>query len=98
VTFSSFRNKVRWLALTGAFILFSLEMYCRTNCYRIIIGSGPNGPVPFKLDNAPRGFMAVWLLALVVTLVSALLTLPRWQSLLALLIAGLVIFLHMGNG
>ena len=61
MTFSSFRDKVRWLALISALILFSLDLYCCAYCYRIIIGSGMNGPVPFKVDNSPKGFMVVWL-------------------------------------
>jgi hypothetical protein len=93
MTFSAFRNKIRWVPLIGALILFSLDMYCRKYCYRIIIGSGPNGPIPFKIDSAPRGFMVVWLSLLVFTLLSGLITLPRWQSFLALFTSGLVIFL-----
>jgi len=61
MTFSSFRGKVRWLALISALILFSLDLYCRAYCYRIIIGNGMNGPVPFKVDNSPKGFKVVWL-------------------------------------
>ena len=93
MTFSSFRGKVRWLALISALILFSLDLYCRAYCYRIIIGSGMNGPVPFKVDNSPKGFMVVWLSLLLVTLVSGLMTLPRWQSFVALLTLALVTLL-----
>ena len=93
MTFSSFRNKVRWVPLISALILFSLDMYCRKYCYRIIIGSGPNGPIPFKIDSTPRGFMVIWLSLLVITLLTGLITLPRWQSLLALFTVGLVTFL-----
>lgn len=93
MTFSSFGTSVRWLALIGALILFSLEIYCRMYCYRIIIGSGPNGPIPFKIDSTPRGFMVVWLALLVITLLTGLMTLPRWQSFLALFTVGLVTFL-----
>lgn len=94
MTFSSFRDKVRWLALISALILFSLDLYCRAYCYRIIIGSGMNGPVPFKVDNSPKGFMIVWLSFLLITLFSGLITLPRWQSFLALLAVGFVTFLR----
>ena len=94
MTFSSFRTSLRWLALIGALILFSLEIYCRLYCYQIIIGSGPNGPIPFKLDNTPTGFMVVWLSLLVITLLTGLMTLPRWQSFLALFTVGLVTFLR----
>lgn len=90
MTFSSFRNKVRWVALISALILFSLDMYCRKYCYQIIIGSGPNGPIPFKIDSTPRGFMVVWLSFLIITLLTGLITMPRWQSFLALLTVGLV--------
>ena len=93
MTFSSFRDKVRWVGLISAVILFSLDMYCRKNCYRIIIGSGRNGPVPFKIDETPKGFMVVWLSLLLITLFSGLMTLPRWQSFLALLAVGFVTFL-----
>src|SRR6266850_3396895 len=95
MTFKSFRDKVRWLALISAFILFSLDMYCRKNCYQIIIGSGMNGPVPFKIDETPRGFMVVWASFLLVALLSGLITLPRWQSFVALLTVGLVTFLWL---
>jgi len=95
MTFSSFRNNVRWVALIGALILFSLDMYCRQNCYQIIIGSGPNGPIPFKIDSAPKGFVVVWWSLLVITLLSGLITLPRWQSCLALVTVGLVTFLWL---
>jgi hypothetical protein len=91
MTISSFR--IRWIPLIGALILFSLEMYCRKYCYRIIIGSGPNGPIPFKIDSTPRGFMVVWVSLLVITLLTGLITLPRWQSFLALLTVGLVTLL-----
>ena len=93
MTFTSLRDKLRWVALISALILFSLDMYCRKNCYKIIIGSGMNGPVPFKIDNSPKGFMVVWLSLLIITLASGLMTLPRWQSFLALLTVGLVTFL-----
>jgi len=93
MTFSSFRNKVRWVALISALSLFSVDMYCRKYCYQIIIGSGMNGPVPFKIDNPPKGFMVVWLSLLLITLLSGLMTLPRWQSFLALLTVALVTFL-----
>lgn len=95
MTFSSFRDKVRWVALISAVILFSLDMYCRWSCSTIIISSSG---VPFKVDNSPRGFMVIWLSALVITLLSGLITLPRWQSFLALLTVGLVIFLSVGSG
>ena len=95
MTFSSFRGKVRWLALISALILFSLDLYCRAYCYRIIIGSGMNGPVPFKVDNSPKGFMVVWLSLLLITLLSGLVTLPRWQSFLALFAVGFVTFLRL---
>ena len=91
--FSSLRDKVRWVALLSALLLLSLEMYCRTYCYQIIIGSGMNGPIPFKIDNTPKGFMVVWLSLLMITLLSGLIALPRWQSFLALLTVGLVTFL-----
>ncbi len=58
MSFSSFRNKVRWVALICAAILFSLEMYCRVYCYQIVISSGGH---PFKLDHTPSGFTVVWL-------------------------------------
>ncbi len=93
MTFRSFRDKVRWLALISALLLFSLDVYCRRYCYQIIIGSGPNGPIPFKVDNAPRGFMVVWMLLLLITLLSGLMTLPRWQSFVALLTVALVTLL-----
>jgi hypothetical protein len=95
MTFSSFRNKVRWVALISALILFSLDMYCRKYCYQIIIGSGMNGPVPFKIDRTPYGFMVVWASLLLITLLSGLITLPRWQSFVALLTVGLVTFLWL---
>ena len=95
MTFSSFRNKLRWVALISALILFSLDMYCRQNCYRIIIGSGMNGPVPFKIDETPKGFMLVWLSSLLITLLCGLITLPRWQSFVALLTVGLVTLLWL---
>jgi hypothetical protein len=95
MTFSSFRDKVRWVALIGALTLFSLDMYCRQNCYQIIIGSGRNGPIPFKIDSTPKGFMVVWWSLLVITLLSGLTTLPRWQSFLALVTVGLVTFLWL---
>ena len=95
MTFSSFRDNVRWVALIGALILFSLDMYCRQNCYQIIIGSAPNGPIPFKIDSTPKGFMVVWWSLLVITLLSGLITLPRWQSFLALGTVGLVTFLWL---
>ena len=95
MTFSSFRNKVRWVALISALILFSLDMYCRKYCYQIIIGSGRNGPVAFKIDETPKGFMVVWVSLLVVTLLSGLITLPRWQSFVALLTVGLMTFLWL---
>jgi len=95
MTFRSFRDKVRWLALISALILFSLDLYCRAYCYRIIIGSGMNGPVPFKVDNSPKGFMVVWLSLLLITLLSGLATLPRWQSFLALFAVGFVTFLRL---
>lgn len=37
--------------------------------------------------------MVLWLSLLVITLLSGLITLPRWQSFLALFTGGLVIFL-----
>ena len=95
MTFRSFRDKVRWLAVISALILFSLDLYCRAYCYRIIIGSGMNGPVPFKVDNSPKGFMVVWLSLLLITLLSGLVTLPRWQSFLALFAVGFVTFLRL---
>jgi hypothetical protein len=88
------RKKLRWLSLISAVILFSLEMYCRRNCYQIIIGSGISGGVPFKIDRTPKGFMVVWIFFLLVAVLSGLLSLPRWQSFLALLTVGLVIFLR----
>ena len=98
MTFTSFRDKVRWIALVSGLVLFSLDMYCRKYCYQIIIGSGTNGPVPFKIDSTPRGFMVVWLSLLLITLLSGLITLPRWQSFLALLVVGLVIVLTVSSG
>jgi len=95
MTFRSFRDKVRWLALISALILFSLDLYCRAYCYPIIIGSGMNGPVPFKVDNSPKGFMVVWLSLLLITLLAGLVTLPRWQSFLALFAVGFVTFLRL---
>src|SRR6266849_3068124 len=97
MTLSSFRQKVRWMPLIGALILFCLEVYCREYCYQIIIGSGPNGPVPFAIDQTPTGFMFVWLFALIITVLSALITVPRWQSFLALLMVGIAIFLPLGS-
>jgi hypothetical protein len=90
MTFNSLRDKIRWIALICAFILFSLDMYCWMNCSKIVITSGG---VPLKIDNAPNGFRMVWLLALLITLLSGLLTLPRWQSFFALFAVGLAIFL-----
>ena len=81
--------------MISALILFSLDLYCRAYCYRIIIGSGMNGPVPFKVDNSPKGFMVVWLSLLLITLLSGLATLPRWQSFLALFAVGFVTFLRL---
>jgi hypothetical protein len=98
MSFSSFRDKLRWAALISALVLFSLDMYCRRNCYQIIIGSGVNGPVPFKIDTTPKGFLLVWVSLLFITLLSGLITLPRWQSFLALLTVGLVIVLTVGSG
>ena len=95
MTFNSFGNKVRWIALISALILFSLDMYCRRSCSTIIISSSG---VPIKDDTTPKGFMVVWLSALVITLLSGLITLPRWQSFLALLTVGLVIFLSVVSG
>ena len=95
MTFSSFRHKLRWVALISALILFSLDMYCRKNCYQIIIGSGMNGPVAFKIDEMPRGFMVVWLSSLLITLLCGLITLPRGQSFVALLTVGLVTLLWL---
>ena len=90
MTFSALRDKVRWVALLSALILFSVDLYCRKYCYQIIIGSGMNGPIPFKIDNRPKGFMVVWLSLLMITLLSGLIALPRWQSFLALLTVALV--------
>jgi hypothetical protein len=93
MTFSSFRDKVRWVALISALILFSLDMYCRKYCYQIIISDAVSGPVPFKHYSRPWGFVIVWLPLLLMTLLAGLITLPRWQSFLALLTVGLVTFL-----
>jgi len=93
MTFSAFRNKVRWVALVSALILFSLDMYCRQYCYEIIISDTAHGPVPFKYHTRPWGFVMVWLPFLFITLLSGLVTLPRWQSFLALLAAGVATFL-----
>ena len=92
MTFSSLRDKVRWIALICALVLFSLDMYCRLNCSRIVITSGG---VPFKVDNTPNGFRIIWLLSLLITLLFGLITLPRWQSFLALFAVGLVILLSV---
>jgi len=93
MTFSSFRDKVRWVALISALSLFGLEMYCRKYCYEIIISDTVHGPVPFKYHVMTWGFVMVWLPLIVFTLLSGLITLPRWQSLLALLTVGVVTFL-----
>ncbi len=93
MTFRSFRDKVGWFALLSALILFSLDMYCRKYCYQIIIGDSVHGPVPFKSHTRTWGFVMVWLPLLVITLVSGLIALPRWQSFLALGTVGLVTLL-----
>jgi len=93
MTFSSVRDKVRWVALISALILFSLDMYCRMYCYQIIISDTVHGPVPFKSYSRSWGFTIVWLPLLLITLVSGLITLPRWQSFLVLFIVGLVTLL-----
>jgi len=93
MTFSSSRQKVKWVTLISAFVFLGLDSYCRRYCYQIIIGSGKNGPVPFKIDNSPKGFMVLWVCVLCLTLLSALIALPRWQSFLALMVVGLVTFL-----
>jgi len=93
MTFSSFRNKLRWVALLSALILLSLDIYCREYCYQIIISDTVNGPAPFKNQSKSWGFMIVWLTLLIITLLSGLITLPRWQSFLALLTVGLATFL-----
>ncbi len=93
MTFRSFRNKVRWVALLSALILFSLDMYCRRYCYEIIISDAATGPVPFKAYNRSHPFMIVWLSLLVITLLSGVVSLPRWQSVLALLTVAVVTFL-----
>ncbi len=93
MTFRSFRDKVRWVALLCALFLFSLDMYCRKYCYQIIISDTVHGPVPFKYHTRTWGFVMVWLPLLVITLVSGLIALPRWQSFLALGTVGLVTLL-----
>ena len=93
MTFSSFRDKVRWVALISALVLLSLDMYCRKYCYEIIISDTVHGPVPFKAYSRSYSFMIVWLPLLGITLLSGLITLPRWQSFLALGTVGVVTLL-----
>jgi len=93
MTFSSFRDKVGWVALISALILFGLDMYCRKYCYQIIISDTAHGPVPFESHTRTWGFVMVWLPFLFITLLSGLIALPRWQSFLALFTVGLVTIL-----
>jgi hypothetical protein len=89
VTFKSFRDKAQWIALTSALILFALDMYCRVKCYDISTGAG--------IDKTPGGLMPVWGLLIPFTFLSGLVTLPRWQSFIALLVVGWVTLLSIGS-
>ena len=95
MTFRSVRDKVRWVALIGALGLFAMDMYCRKYCYEIIISDTAHGPVPFKEPNRSYLFMIVWLPLLGITLLSGLITLPRWQSFVALVAVGVVTLLWL---
>ena len=88
MTFKAFRDKAQWVALGSAIILFVGDWYCRVSFWRI----NENG---WGETRTPAGVVPAWLLLWLLTLVSGLITLPRWQSFLALLSALWVVFMTM---
>ena len=85
MSFKSFRDKVQWVALALALVLFVVDLLTRTYYLEFVDSQ--------YVDSTPRVVNQLWLLLLPATLMAAILSLPRVPSFLALLSLLWVMFL-----
>ena len=85
MSFKSLRDKMQWVALGLALVLFALDWITRTH-YVAFVNSQ-------YVDSTPRVLNQLWLVLLPATLIAAILSFPRAPSFLALLSFLWVMFL-----
>ena len=84
----SIRDKIARWSLIAAGILFVGDWYCRVSFWHInenYVGE----------TTTPAGVVQAWLLLLLLTLVSGLASIPRWQSFVALACASWVVLMTL---
>jgi hypothetical protein len=77
----SFRDVVKWVALANALVLFPFDWYCRSTYWHI------NSHGVGETTTRPAVGL-VWLFLCFVTFLSGLISLPKWQSFLAIMCMG----------
>jgi hypothetical protein len=87
MTFKSFRDKLQWVALALARVLFIMDWLARVHYVAFVDNQ--------YIDSTPRIVNQVWLLLVFSTLIVGLLSFPRLPSFLALLSFCWVIFLSI---
>ena len=87
MTLKVFRDRLQWLALTLAMILFAGDWWARAHYVSFVND--------VYLDSTPRIVNQVWLLLVPLTFISGVLSLPRIPSFLALLSVLWVLFLSI---
>jgi len=80
-----FRDKMQWVALALAIVLFAVDWITRTH-YVAFVNSQ-------YVDSTPRVVNQLWLVLLLTTLIAAIVSFPRLPSFLALLSFLWVVFL-----
>jgi len=88
MTFQGFRDRIQWLALGSAGVVVSTDVYCRLRpCYDWRTGT----------DHTPTDVMPAWLLLMSLTFLLAIISIPRWPALVALMVLGWIVFLSLGS-
>lgn len=87
MTFKVFRDKAQSVALALAVTLFVVDLFTRTHYVALVDG--------VYVDKTPRLVNQIWLLLILATLLTGLVTFPRLLSFAALLSIVWVMFLSI---
>ncbi|MGH9931154.1 MAG: hypothetical protein ACREA9_18250 [Pyrinomonadaceae bacterium] len=74
MTFREFRDKAEWVALAGTILIFAVQWWCHVHYVDRSVW----------VDRTPPVLNLLGFCATLLTLVLGFLTLPRWQSFVAL--------------
>jgi hypothetical protein len=88
MTFRVVRDKVAWVALGSAINLFILDWYSRGHYWRI----NEHG---YGETTTPVAVLLLWLLLVLLTFLSSIVSFLRWQSFVALLCLGWIVLMTM---